>query len=254
MLYLLKRHPLPIKAEFGHCLVLTYALPAGVLQPLIPPGLEIDQYKEYGFVAVATVQTCNLRPSFLPPMLGRDFFLTGYRIFTKLKTNSGKTLRGLRILRSDTNRGFMSLFGTLLTHYNYHKVNVHIEESGGKLEIVTKSPDSSADLHVIADLDSKPAPLPEDSPFEDLAEARKYSGPLPHTFSYEEQTNSIISVLGIRKEWDPQPVTVEVKKNSFLEQAPFNECSPTLANAFHMRGVPYRWERGVRYPLSESGQ
>jgi len=34
--YLLQRHPLPMSCRFDHCLVITWALPAPVLQPLRP--------------------------------------------------------------------------------------------------------------------------------------------------------------------------------------------------------------------------
>jgi hypothetical protein len=34
--YLLQRHPLPMSCRFDHCLVITWALPAPVLQPLVP--------------------------------------------------------------------------------------------------------------------------------------------------------------------------------------------------------------------------
>ncbi len=66
MLYLLKRHLVPVEAEFGHCLVLTYALPARILAPLLYPGLTLDTYGDYGFLAVAMVETRRLRPAFLP--------------------------------------------------------------------------------------------------------------------------------------------------------------------------------------------
>ena len=36
------RHPIPIAAHLKSCLTLTYALPAAVLEPLLPPGLELD--------------------------------------------------------------------------------------------------------------------------------------------------------------------------------------------------------------------
>ena len=64
MLHVLKRHPVPVRAHFGHCLVLAYALPRDVLVPLLPPGLELLTYKDLGFVAIAMVQTQKLRPSF----------------------------------------------------------------------------------------------------------------------------------------------------------------------------------------------
>src|SRR5262245_1457495 len=102
MLHRLKRHPFPVAAHFEHCLVLAYMLPRETLTPLLPPGLELDLFEDYGFVAIAMVQTRRLRPAFLPEVFGQDFFLTGYRIFARYTTPEGRCLRGLRILRSDT--------------------------------------------------------------------------------------------------------------------------------------------------------
>ena len=76
--------------------------------------------------------------------------------------------------------------------------------------------------------------------------ARKFAGPLPYTFDYETETNSMIVVLGRRTKWNPQPVEVQVHKNSFLESAPFNQCDAILANAFYIEDVPYSWDRGCR--------
>lgn len=73
MLHLLKRHPFSVSAFFRQSLVLTYAFPSDILQPLLPPGLALDTYGEYGFLAIALVQTERLRPSFLPAALGRNF-------------------------------------------------------------------------------------------------------------------------------------------------------------------------------------
>src|ERR1041385_3231946 len=104
MKHLLQRHPLRVKASFEHSLVLTYAFPATTLEPFLPPGLMLDVFEGFGFLAVAMVQTRELRPAFLPRALGQDFFLTGYRIFARFRTPEGRVLRGLRILRSDANR------------------------------------------------------------------------------------------------------------------------------------------------------
>src|SRR5271154_742302 len=89
MLYLLKRHPIAVKAYFRHSLVLTYALKPEALEPLLPEGLALDTWRGRGFLAIALVQTERLRPGFLPTVMGRDFFLSGYRIFTRLKSDSG---------------------------------------------------------------------------------------------------------------------------------------------------------------------
>lgn len=65
-----KRHPIPISAHFSHSLVLTYALEPEILEPLLPPGLVLDTYRGFGFLAIALVQTRQLRPSFLPCGIG----------------------------------------------------------------------------------------------------------------------------------------------------------------------------------------
>jgi hypothetical protein len=60
----LKRHLLAMHAQFEQVLVLTYALPETSLRPLIPPSLFLDTYESYGFLAIAMVQTRNMRPRF----------------------------------------------------------------------------------------------------------------------------------------------------------------------------------------------
>jgi hypothetical protein len=229
--------------------VLTYAFPKELLSPLLPPGLELDGYREFGFLAVATVQTKALRPSFLPRAMGRDFFLAGYRIFSKLKRASGQVLRGLKILRSDTDRSWMVTWGNLLTHYGYRLAEVTQVTTNGWLDISVKTPNAEADLELSADIGRLPGSLPEGSPFPDVATARKFSGPLPHTFDYETESDSMIVVRGVRQDWNPQPVKVVVRKNTFLQAVPFNQVAPLLANAFYLENIPYRWERGWREPL-----
>jgi len=239
-----KRHPVPVTAFFRHSLVLTFALPATVLEPLLPPGLMLDTHKGFGFLAIAMVQTESLRPSFCPKILGQDFFLSGYRVFARYKTKAGRTLRGLRILRSDTNRRLMEFFGNCLTHYNYRLAKVEVEEQGDRLEIQIRTPQAEADLHVIADLGHPPSAPPSGSPFADLREARLFAGPLPFTFDYEEQSGSMILIEGVRDDWKPKPIEVEVLQNTFFRQAPFVGSQPVLANAFHVQNISYRWKRG----------
>jgi uncharacterized protein YqjF (DUF2071 family) len=242
MLYRLKRHPLPIAAHFRHSLVLTYAYPRGLLEPLLPPGLALDTYGEHGFVAVATVQTERLRPAFLPRALGLDFFLTGYRIFVRVAHTP--SLRGLYILRSDADRRAMVVLGNLLTHYRYRLADVSCVDRNGRLEIRVRTPRHEADLDVIANLDSRPAALPDRSPFNALADARRFAGPLPYTFDYEHPSRAIVAVRAVREEWDPQPIAVEVREATFLASSPFRATDPVLANAFYVADVDYRWERG----------
>ncbi len=242
----LKRHPIPIKAFFRHSLVLTYAFPKALLESLLPPGLTLDTFHDYGFVAIAMVDTHQLRPAFCSAAMGKDFFLTGYRIFARYRTRAGRNLRGLRILRSDTNRELMARWGNRLTHYNYRLAKVDFEVADGRMRIGIQTSEAEADLRVEAKLRPTPAPLPEGSPFANEREARLFAGPLPYTFDYEKETHSIVMIEGVRKEWKPRAVTVKVSENTFFNQAPFNTARPILANAFYVENIPYRWRCGIR--------
>lgn len=243
-MYWLKRHPFEVEAHFGHCLVLTYAFPERILQPLLPPGLVLDALEGNGFLAVAVVETLGLRPVVLPRWFGEDFVLAGYRIFVKHRTDR----RGLRILESGANSRRMVLLGNLLTHYRYRKVEALLAEDGPRLKIVVQSGDGTADLTAWADLQG-PENLPARSPFRDQREARRFAGPMPYTFTYEEETGSLLRIRGVRRNWKPRLVAVEVQRNTFLQRSPFNQAEPVLACAFHVQDIPYRWERAVREPL-----
>lgn len=245
MLHLLKRHPISISAFFRHSLVLTYALPPEILEPLLPKGLVLDLFRGHAFLAIALVQTERLRPSFLPALMGQDFFLSGYRVFTRLD-KAAQSKRGLRILRSDTDRRRMACVGNLLTHYNYRLCETELKTTSGELHWTIRTPRGEADIEVVASLTDDPGLLPDGSPFSTLAEARRFAGPLPYTFDYEEATDSIIGIRAIRQHWEPRPVAVDVRRNTFLEREPFLGARPILANAFYVHDVPYRWEQGRR--------
>ena len=249
MLHLLKRHPIPITAHFEHVLVLTYAFPRDVLVPLLPPGLELDTFGEYAFLAVVSVQTRDLRPSFLPKAFGRGFFLTGYRLFTRLKLANGQVLRGLRILRSDTDSADMVTWGNRLTRYGYRKAEVQCRKQDRSLYLEVKTPAAEADLELTANLSNIPGPLPPGSPFSSVEAARRFAGPLPHTFDYEPESHSMILVRGRRSNWNPQPIEVQVHRNTFLQSPPFSRGNPVLANSFFLEDIPYSWERGWREQL-----
>jgi uncharacterized protein YqjF (DUF2071 family) len=250
--YLLQRHPVPIACRFEHSLVLTWALPAQVLQPLVPPGLALDTYDgHWGFVVIALVQTRNLRPAFLPAWAGHDYALTGYRIFVRHRDRTGRTRRGLHILRSDTDKRSMKLGGNLLTHYRYRVADVDIAVADSRLHARITTTHAEADLDVVASLASEPAPLPATSPFRSARDARRFAGPLPWTFDHEPQTSSIVMIRARRSEWHPQPTAVEVKTCTFLDRAPFRAAGPRLASAFHVAGLDYGWERGIRVPVGQ---
>ena len=239
MLSWLKTHPFPVEAFFEHSLVLTFAVPRAELAALLPAPLVPDTFADdWGFLAVALVQTRQLRPKGFPAWLGQDFFLIGYRAFVRYPSPTGKRLRGLYILRSETDKTRMTLLGNLMTHYRYHTVDIAQSHPAGGLHIVSQQ----AGFHVTL---APPAPavaLPPHSPFATWAEARRFAGPLPFTFSADAATGRMLIVEGVREHWQPQPVAVASYRAGYFEQLGFSQLR--LANAFAVRNIPYSWKKG----------
>ena len=245
---ILRRHPLAVQAHFAECITLTYAVPEDVVRPLVPPGLEIETLRGHAFVAVALVQTRALRPEALPGVMGQDFFLVGYRVFTTFRRPDGRRLRGLRILRSDADRAGMVIGGNLLTHYNYRRCEARHARGPDGTRVSVRTRDHGGDLDVVAGATA--TALPPGSPFTSIQGARYFAGPLPFTFEYEPDTHAIIAIEARRTKWRPEAVDVRVDRLTFFERPPFNGVTPVLAAAFRVVDIDYQWKRGQWYPLT----
>jgi uncharacterized protein YqjF (DUF2071 family) len=240
MLSFLKNHPFAVEAFFESSLVLTFAIPTEQIQHLIPPCLQLDTLNDkWAFIAVAMVQTKDLRPKGFPKFLGNDFFLIGYRVFVRYENVSGKNLRGLFILKSETNKKKMEFFGNIFTHYNYTTTDIHTTSQNGITEI---SSHRSGFNVKIEDIDNENIPLPADSPFTDWTEARRFAGPLPFTFTYDPVDRKVLIIEGVRENWKPTAVKVIDYNFSFLTNYKLNDAK--LANAFVIRNIPYYWKKG----------
>jgi uncharacterized protein YqjF (DUF2071 family) len=239
----LKTHPFAVEARFDRVVAVSFGFPEEALRSLVPAGLELDTYGGLGFVTVALVWTRHLRPAGLPQFLGRDFFLAGYRIFTRLPTESGRRLRGLRILRSETDRRSMVWSGNLFTHYNYRHVTVRFGEEGPISSVDILRDDGSRSLHLRYDAQTPGAGICAGSPFPDWHTARLFAGPMPFTFS-ERDDGSFVVIRGTRDEWSPRPVSVHGFEVALFDEMPLRGIRPVLANAFAVENIDYRWERG----------
>jgi hypothetical protein len=238
MLSFFKDHPFAVESYFDTSLVLTYAVPKGELLKFIPECLSLDTFGAWAFVAVAMVKTRHLRPMGFPRFLGNDFVLTGYRIFVEYHTSYGKRLRGLYIIRSETDKAKMALLGNMFTHYNYQKTDIKFNRSDKQIEVVS----TKSKLSVKVEERDGEIALPVNSPFKDWKEARRFAGPLPFTFSYDSEKQEVLIIEGVRKDWTPKPVKVIENKVGFVDGLRLDGA--VLANAFVISNIPYYWKKG----------
>ena len=239
MMSYLKNHPFAVEAFFESSLVFTFAVPKEELQNFIPECLELDTFVDkWAFVAAAMVQTKNLRPKGFPKFMGNDFFLIGYRVFVRYTNKAGKRLRGLYILKSETDKKKMEIMGNVFTHYNYTTTDIHQTENKSTTEIHSVQ---SKFMVKLSKTDEEIS-LPEHSPFADWKEARRFAGPLPFTFTYNETTKEVLIIEGVRQNWIPKPVKVIDYHFDFLNTLQLK--NPILANTFIIKNIPYYWKKG----------
>lgn len=233
----LKNHPFAVEAFFENSIVLTFAVLKEQVEHLIPECLVLDTYQnKWAFIAVAMVQTRDLRPKGFPKFMGHDFFLIGYRIFVRYRNTAGKRLRGLYILQSETDKKKMEFLGNIFTHYRYTTTDITVTDDGHVRTIRSEK----SKFEVTLDPHAIEIPIPKGSPFPDWKEARKFAGPLPFTFTYNEENKTVLIIEGGRQHWIPQPL--EIKNYSFDFMGAFNHA--VLANAFEIRNIPYYWKKG----------
>ena len=236
----LKNHPFAVEAFFESSLVLTFAVPKEALQELIPECLQLDTFQDkWAFVAIAMVQTSKLRPKGFPEFMGSDFFLIGYRIFVRYINNKGKRLRGLFVLRSETDKKKLELLGNVFTHYKYGTTDIQTTVSGNLRTIRSEK----SDFQITIDTADDEVQMPEHTPFSDWRDARKFSGPLPFSFTYNPSDSTVVIIQGVRQNWKPRPVKVVSYHCPFLDR--LNIQNAVLASAFEVRDIPYYWKKGM---------
>jgi hypothetical protein len=239
MLGFLKDHPFAVESYFDTSLVLTYAIPKEELLEFIPECLSLDTYEDrWAFIAVAMVKTRHLRPKGFPKFLGNDFVLIGYRIFVKYNTSYGKWLRGLYILRSETDKAKMALLGNVFTHYKYHKTDISFNRNGNQVGVLS----TKSNLSVKVEEGDGEIALPVGSPFKDWKDARRFAGPLPFTFTYDSDKQEVLIIEGVREDWTPKPVKVIESNVGFVDTLQLKGA--VLANAFVISNIPYYWKKG----------
>lgn len=245
----LRTHPFGVRARLEQSVVLTYAVPAIQLQALLPPPLRLDVAEatpELGYVAVALVRARDLRPGSLPRVMGKSFFLAGYRVFVRYEDVRGRRLRGLYILGSATDSPIMARLGGLMTDYRYRVIDVEEDVRPGSYAVRSERGGLDVSVAWRAGGGAAEAALPEGSPFADWRAARRFAGPLPFTFGYDATRGRVIVVEGVREDWTPAPVSVWRSEVEYLRGGAF--AGARLAAAFRVQDVPYRWKAGYTEP------
>lgn len=241
-----KNNPFSVVAWFDFSLTLTFAVPAKELAERLPHCFTPDTYDDqWAFIAVALVKTRGLRPEKAPKIMGKDFMLTGYRHFVRYQSKDNRNLRGLQIIRSETNKRSMVMLGNFFTPYRYVHEPMLIHADNGLYDVV--QPHTS--LHINAEpAEESSDSLPEGSVFPDWKTARRFCGPMPFTFTHDSKKDQVLIIEGQRAAWKPKPMQINDYHIPYLKELGFSEVR--LSTAFAVEGISYRWKKGRKETLT----
>ena len=78
--------------------------------------------------------------------------------------------------------------------------------------------------------------LPKGTPFGNWKEARRYAGPLPFAFTYNQKSKKILIIEGVKQNWKPKPIKIIEYRFSFLDAMNFEGI--ILANGLSLTTFP----------------
>lgn len=136
----------------------------------------------------------------------------------------------------------MKWAGNLFTKYNYSFTDIVMKSEGGELKVLSNK--TGIDIH-ISHHDTNTL-LPEGTCFSNWQEARRFAGPLPFTFTWNERQNKMLIIEGVRNNWKPEAVSV-IKAQVRLTPA-LDNMDGILASAFLVSNIPYYWKKGICDP------
>ena len=142
-------------------------------------------------------------------------------------------------MKSETDKKKMEYLGNIFTHYNYTTTDITVSKENGLSKILSHQ----SNFKVIIDHCVAEVQLPEQSPFTDWKEARRFAGPLPFTFTFNERDKTFLIIEGVRQNWVPKPIKIEEYHFKFLQEMQLKNAF--LANAFEIDNLSYYWKKGV---------
>lgn len=132
----------------------------------------------------------------------------------------------------------MEYLGNIFTKYSYTTTDIYQRETSNILQISSKK----SNFNLTIQKTDEEIELPNNSPFENWKEARRFAGPLPFTFTYNSNDKTVLIIEGVRENWAPKPLKVLSYDIEFLNKMKLQNV--VLANAFIIEDIPYHWKKG----------
>lgn len=227
-----------VKGLIERRVLVNYRVDVDVLQRVLPPPFRVKVTSGAGMAGVCLIRLAQVRPRFLPSILGFTSENAAHRIAVEWDTAAG-VKEGVFVPRRDTSSFFNALVGGRLFPGKHSRASFDVIESGDDISISLRSADDETRVVVEASLSDR---LPETSIFDsvDAASAFFERGSIGYSATRESGCFDCLELKSFR--WHVEPLSVRRVESSFFSDAKhFPAGSIHFDSALLMRAIHHEW-------------
>jgi hypothetical protein len=227
-----------IQGVIDRRILVNYQVNPEVLANILPSPFEAKTVNGMGIAGVCLIRLKQIRPRFVPGIVGLSSENAAHRIAVRWKKN-GRYQEGVYIPRRDTSLWLNSLIGGRLFPGVHHRARFKVVERADHFRVVLDSLDGDTHLAVEAHL---AADLPPASIFNSLQTASEFFEAGSLGYSDTAQPGEFDGLELRAFNWQVEPLLVENVESSFFEQPGlFPQGSVKFDCALLMRGIEHEW-------------
>jgi hypothetical protein len=220
-------------------LLINFRVDADVATRLLPAPFRPKLHEGYAIAGICLIRLEQIRPSWLPTILGSSSENAAHRFGVLWDEPSGETKEGVYIPRRDTGSWLNHVAGGRIFPGEHHWAKFQVEDDGTKINMKIKARNGGMSV----DLRARQAiSLPPSSCFQSLAESSAYfeGGSIGYS-----ATSNCCRLDGLElhaHHWQVSPLDVEhVESSYFSDQKRFPAGSIHFDHALLMRDISHEW-------------
>lgn len=218
--------------------LVNYQVDLEVLQALLPAPFRAKETGGVGIAGICLIRLAQLRPRFLPPVVGLRSENAAHRFAVEWDTDEGPR-EGVFVPRRDTSSYINTLVGGRLFPGKHHRAHFDVAESEENIRVALRSVDGDTSVEVHGSVASE---LPATSVFGSVAEASAFFERGSIGYSATEHPGCFDCLELRSMSWHVEPLDVHrVASSYFSDTRHFPRGSTRFDSALLMRDIRHEW-------------
>ncbi|MFC4766097.1 DUF2071 domain-containing protein [Effusibacillus consociatus] len=245
----MRLNPFTMLGQLDGCLLFMYCCPADKVRHLVPQCLELVTYKGNAIIGVVVSRLKHMRPWPLPKWTGIGYRHVAYRIYVEYTPPGQEPIQGLYFLRSEANNPLMKKAGNLLTDFRFHLADITLAKADRTIDFkIENSDDGLGNARARLSLEDVNE-LPPTSIFSSVEEALHVLHYEPYGIFVDQRRKKVNVVKVTRDESQWRERTIRQKDAVWTYWDHIIPEGLVHQLTVWVDSIPYRWERGVEYPI-----